>query len=55
MDKNNCQNCEFRIHKIIDKKIFLICYKTSEIITENILQKSCDEHTEIKVDYANFN
>jgi hypothetical protein len=47
MNKNNCQNCQNRIIKTVDKQYFMICLKDNHSI-ENIIKEKCENHKEIE-------
>ena len=47
MNKYNCQNCQNRIIKTIDKQYFMICLKDNHSI-ENIIKEKCENHKEIE-------
>jgi len=47
MDENNCQNCQNRIIKIVDKQYFMICLKDKQSI-ENIIKEECESYKQIE-------
>ena len=47
MDKYNCQNCQNRIIKTVDKQYFMICLKDKQSI-ENIIKEECESYKQIE-------